>query len=543
MAHALLNRSSWWENPRWATLASLPPALLALGLCCYQLAYPNVLHGVFSYDDGVYFGSALYLIHGIVPYRDFTILVPPGITLLMTPFALLTHFTAQNEALASARVFTAVVTGANAFLAGLAVRHRGIAASAAAATALAIFPAAYLADSAVLLEPYLVFFCLLGAVLLFQNGDIATPRRVWLAGLAFGLGAAVELWALVPLVVAAAFCVPVWRRAVLPLLGGAAIGLGVTCLPFVLLAPHAFWHDTVLTQLTGTAFGPVVGAGTRFLVLTGLGPPLGLHISTGAATAIALGAGLVFGLIFAAAAATGRASRSDGFAFAAMVAVTALVVFVPTFSGHDTYFAAPFVAIVFGLAVRYLLEGITGIIQAVAGGSYVSVDFAARTGLTFIIVALVVAGAVTTVRREATFTRAFFAVAATSPGPSIMSAVAPGTCVVTEGASLVISGDRFSAGVAECPTVLDAAGTWRVIDPDHPPTTPGPRDRTLVASWRTWLGQADYVVLATRGPSYIPWTPALRRWFSRAFTSVVSSGGAAVYRRSATAGLTAARAG
>ena len=407
MAHALLNRSSWWENPRWATLASLPPALLALGLCCYQLAYPNVLHGVFSYDDGVYFGSALYLIHGIVPYRDFTILVPPGITLVMTPFALLTHFTAQNEAIASARVFTAVVTGANAFLAGLAVRHRGIAASAAAATALAIFPAAYLADSAVLLEPYLVFFCLLGAVLLFQNGDIATSRRVWLAGLAFGLGAAVELWALVPLVIAVAFCAPVWRRAVLPLLGGAAIGLGVTCLPFVLLAPHAFWHDTVLTQLTRTAFGPVVGAGTRFLVLTGLGPPLGLHISTGAATAIALGAGLVFGLIFAAAAATGRASRSDGFAFAAMVAVTALVVFVPTFSGHDTYFAAPFVAIVFGLAVRYLLEGITGIIQAVAGGSYVSVDFAARTGLTFIIVALVVAGAVTTVRREATFTRLF----------------------------------------------------------------------------------------------------------------------------------------
>ena len=250
MAHALLNRSSWWENPRWATLASLPPALLALGLCCYQLAYPNVLHGVFSYDDGVYFGSALYLIHGIVPYRDFTILVPPGITLLMTPFALLTHFTSQNEALASARVFTAVVTGANAFLAGLAVRHRGIAASASAATALAIFPAAYLADSAVLLEPYLVFFCLLGAVLLFQNGDIATPRRVWLAGLAFGLGAAVELWALVPLVIAVAFCVPVWRRAVLPLLGGAAIGLGVTCLPFVVLAPHAFWHDTVLTQLT-----------------------------------------------------------------------------------------------------------------------------------------------------------------------------------------------------------------------------------------------------------------------------------------------------
>ena len=481
MAHALLNRSSWWENPRWATLASLPPALLALGLCCYQLAYPNVLHGVFSYDDGVYFGSALYLIHGIVPYRDFTILVPPGITLVMTPFALLTHFTAQNEAVASARVFTAVVTGANVFLAGLAVRHRGIAASAAAATALAIFPAAYLADSAVLLEPYLVFFCLLGAVLLFQNGDIATSRRVWARGprlRARCRGGAVGARP-------AGYRRRLLRPGLAPC-GASAAGRRrhrPRCdLPAVrpagatrLLARHsADAADAHGVRTGGRRGDPFLGPDRARAAPR---PP---HLHRRSYRDRLLGAGLVFGLIFAAAAATGRASRSDGFAFAAMVAVTALVVFVPTFSGHDTYFAAPFVAIVFGLAVRYLLEGITGIIQAVAGGSYVSVDFAARTGLTFIIVALVVAGAVTTVRREATFTRAFFAVAATSPGPSIMNAVAPGTCVVTEGASLVISGDRFSAGVAECPTVLDAAGTWRVIDPDHPPTTPG---RATARSW------------------------------------------------------------
>ena len=70
----------------------------------------------------------------------------PGSRSLMTPFALLTHLTSTNEALALARVFTAVVTGANVMLAGLAVRHRGVAASAAAAAALAIFPSGYLAD-------------------------------------------------------------------------------------------------------------------------------------------------------------------------------------------------------------------------------------------------------------------------------------------------------------------------------------------------------------------------------------------------------------
>ena len=54
-----------------------------------------------------------------------------------------------------------------------------------------------------------------------------------------------------------------------------------------------------------------------------------------------------------------------------------------------------------------------------AGGSYVSVDFAARTGLTFIAVALVVAGAVATIRREVPFTRTCFAAVAETPGGTI----------------------------------------------------------------------------------------------------------------------------
>jgi len=176
-----------------------------------------VLHGVWSYDDGVYFGSAVYLIHGIVPYRDFTFVAPPGITLIMTPFALLTHLTTTNQALAIARIFTALVAGANVLLAGLVVRHRGIAASAAAATALAIFPSAYLADSTSCSSRTSCSFCLLGAVLLFQNGDLAAGRRVcspaWRSPRGGGRSRAV-----VPFVIAVAFCVPVWRRAVVPLL-------------------------------------------------------------------------------------------------------------------------------------------------------------------------------------------------------------------------------------------------------------------------------------------------------------------------------------
>ena len=61
--------------------------LLAIGLRLYQLTRPQYLLGVTEYDDGTDFGSAILLVHGYLPYRDFIIVQPPGITLLMAPVA------------------------------------------------------------------------------------------------------------------------------------------------------------------------------------------------------------------------------------------------------------------------------------------------------------------------------------------------------------------------------------------------------------------------------------------------------------------------
>jgi hypothetical protein len=46
-----------------------------------------VLVGVQGNDDGVYLGSAIELVHGILPYKDFTYLHPPGMPLLLSPVA------------------------------------------------------------------------------------------------------------------------------------------------------------------------------------------------------------------------------------------------------------------------------------------------------------------------------------------------------------------------------------------------------------------------------------------------------------------------
>src|SRR5260370_20907248 len=59
----------------------------------YQLARPGYLLGVTEYDDGVQFGGALRMVNGVIPYRDFVVVQPPGSILLMAPIATLAKVT------------------------------------------------------------------------------------------------------------------------------------------------------------------------------------------------------------------------------------------------------------------------------------------------------------------------------------------------------------------------------------------------------------------------------------------------------------------
>ncbi len=93
--------------------------LLALLLRFYQLARPGYLLGVNEYDDGNYFGSAVRLINGALPYRDFLIVQPPGITLLMIPAALLSKVTGSAWGMAVGRILTSLAGAAAVTLAGL----------------------------------------------------------------------------------------------------------------------------------------------------------------------------------------------------------------------------------------------------------------------------------------------------------------------------------------------------------------------------------------------------------------------------------------
>src|SRR5262245_66195881 len=53
------------------------------------LSFGNLWHVPVDYDDGVYFSAAALLAQGILPYRDFTFVHPPGIALFYLPVTLL----------------------------------------------------------------------------------------------------------------------------------------------------------------------------------------------------------------------------------------------------------------------------------------------------------------------------------------------------------------------------------------------------------------------------------------------------------------------
>ncbi len=77
----------------WVIVAT---TALALGLRMWQLSSPGHLTGVTEYDDGVYLGAALRLVHGVLPYRDFVLVQPPGLILIMTPVAALAKWTGTD---------------------------------------------------------------------------------------------------------------------------------------------------------------------------------------------------------------------------------------------------------------------------------------------------------------------------------------------------------------------------------------------------------------------------------------------------------------
>jgi hypothetical protein len=500
-------------------LSALAVAGVALAAGVDQLAQTHALLGGNEYDDGVYVGAALRLVNGAVPYRDFAFLHPPGIILLLSPLAALARWAGSRAFMGEARVLTVLVASVNAGLLAWLLRHRGTPAMLIAGGTLPVFPLAVAADHTLLLEPYLVLFCLLGATAMFAGDNLAPRRRLVLAGLAFGFAGAVKIWAIFPLAVALGCCSPQFRRRSGPLLLGAAAGFALPSLPFFLPAPSDFVRDTIVVQL-GQARSTHRPPGFRLLNISGLVGLPGLHATVDLALIVAV----VYVLIVVCAYLVPPwTSRLDWFALGSASATVAAILVAPDFVPHYAYFTAAFLALLLGVSCARLLrvasdwaayrETATGRIMAQA------------QDLVVLVAVLVIAAGFSEGRR---FIRDQpWRVTFGDPGPSIARVIPHGACVVTDEPTYTIISDRFVADSSKCPAMVDSYGEWLAADRRHPPPSPGPYPPGLVKAWRSWFSAADYVVLTSQ--FRIPWTPELRSWFAGQFEPV-SSQGARVYR-------------
>ena len=533
----VIRRPGHWLSP--PGLVVLAATAVALAIRLYLLTRVRYLTGITEYDDGVYLGGAISLISGTLPYHGFAFVQPPGILLLMAPVALLAKVSAAGNAMAVARLLTAAASAACVALLGSLVRHRGALVTLVACGTLAVYPDDIMAAHTLLLEPWMNLLVLAGARVAFHEGRLAAPRRLLWAGVLFGLAGAVKYWAALPALALLATCLlagPAPRRTdrAVRFAGGAAAGFAVPVLPLAAPWPGLFIRSTLLDQVARA--GSAVPEPLRLAHLTGLvdllndagqltvpasaGSLFARGDVTAAATwatgwlpallAVALAA--LTGGCYAAGAARARrghlvAGVSAGpgplewYALGTLACTVAAVLGYSAFFYHYPDLVAPWLAIAAGYAASVLAPRRPG------ARTRRKRRFRPRP------LPLVAAALIVVAGFEAWELSGLYAADVRQDA----ALIPPGACVVSDEISLTIAANRFTAGSAGCPDVLDSLATTLVAGNGVSVQGGAKALPRVVAAWKAIFARADYVWLSGSNARRIPWTPGLRAWFGRAF--------------------------
>ncbi len=503
-------------RPAWLTpvnMVIIITTLVALGLrLYYQYTRPGFLTGVTEYDDGPYFGSAVRLVHGSLPYRDFVLVQPPGITLLMSPVGLLTYLTGTAYGLAIGRVLTVLAGTAAVALAGLLVRHRGILAVLLTCGIMAVYSDAVAAAHTVLVEPWLVLFCLIGLVAVFDGDRLtaSTRRMVW-GGVAFGFAGAVEAWAIVPVLVVAALCLPQLRRAAV-FIGGVAAGFLIPVLPFAIASPSQLYKSLITAQVGYRAHAARVGVLLRLKNIIGFPGTLGWSkdMVLLAVLAIVLFVGVTQ---VAAVLVTKRPQPPlDWFATVTTVLVILMFLWPPQFHYHFAAFLAPFLALTIALPVSRLFSDMPEGTVAAASKRQLTWSAVGVAGAVLLVLAVLQG------RFESTVPRVI------GPIPARIDAIIPpGACVVTDQVSVTLAANRFVSNVPSCPQMVDSLGTTLALSNGLKPQTGAGNVPKVATFWSQTFSHAQYLILTATNTRRIAWTPALVAYLDQDFTQVYRS--------------------
>ena len=383
---------------------------------------------------------------------------------------------------------------------------------------LALFPLAVAADQSLLLEPYLVCFCLLGVIALFSGGELGELACASsLRGSRSASQPASSSGGCLPSSQRSPAVLPRWRRGLRPLLAGLVVGFGVPCLVFVAAAPHAFFHDVVVAQLhRGTSGLDALSIAQRLVMISGLTGLPGVNGTTG----LAVGLFVVFAVLVGAVYlwTWRQRTRFDWFVLVASVVVLLGMFSSAEFYDHYAYFPAAFLALLLGdlRSPGERLDSAAGDVRSVRHSAHPAQSCSTRW------------------RRPGSsssrccwcnrtrLTPPRYLSDSADPSAAIEARIPEGACVVFDYAIFAIDANRFNPAGASCPAVVDPFGMWLTRNDGQPPPASPPFPLAFTADWRGWFDQSDYVVLSVPYSNYIPWTPTLAAHFGKNFLLVSS---------------------
>ena len=506
------------------TLVIIAATLVGLALRLYQLTRPGYLLGVTEYDDGTDFGSAVRLAQGFLPYRDFIIVQPPGIVLLMSPVALLTKGIGVTRGMAVARVVTALAGAASVPLAGLLVRHRGVLAATVACGIAAVYPASVQSAHTVLLEPWLVLFCLAGAVAVFDGDRLtsSTGRLAW-GGAAFGFAGAVKVWAVLPVVVILVLAAGPGAgrpRRVTSYLAGVVAGFALPVLPFAIAAPRTFYHSVIVAQLirVDDVRAPLA---FRLREMTGLTDVPSFGLAALLVISVALIAAVTACCVLASRVTRRPPPPLEWFALASTVLIIVAFLWPDDFYYHYAGFLAPFLALAIAVPVSRLVTAAGpwpgplarrwACVRGLASVRTLATPAAAVAGIAILLMAIAQFDAETGLKA--------------SPSPADVAAarriIPPGACVLADQVSYAIAADRFISSVPGCSLMVYSSGTDYSLSGGQNAATGAGRSPAVRAAWLAALRPARYVWLSGLAAKRVPLrAPPVAAYFKRHFRLV-----------------------
>lgn len=412
----------WW-------LVALGVFVLGFALRLGPILFGEGLRAFYRYDSGVYFAAATGFTHGMLPYRDFLLLHPPGIVLGLTPFAWLGRIVGDADAMVLARLAFMAMGALTAVLVSRILRPLGWQAALVGGLAYACYGPAVYVERSTGLEALASFLTVAGLLALVPDAG-RRKRSGWMllaGGALLGLSATVKIWGVVLVLTVVVWLLATRRWAAAGwAVGGAGLAGVVVGMPFFAAAPAQFWQMVVLDQLGRPRSGrTLVG---RTYTTTGLVEIASDEWSAALVVALLV---IVACLVLAAFSPLGRLGLTGVLAGGAVLLVS------PSWFRAYPALIAGFLAIAMGAAAaemlrrarpdwaRWVLVG--GLLAAIlAAGSYLRVD---RIGAAF-------------------NGRALAQLAASRPG-----------CVSADDPSALISSNLLSRNIERgCAFVVDLSG-------------------------------------------------------------------------------------